>query len=246
MNCLVNNKPIRLHWLQHVPFEGLGCIEQWALSRGCSPSVTRFYNRDTLPDAGGVDMLIVMGGPMGVHDEQAYPWLIHEKRFIETCIGRGIPVLGICLGAQLIASVLGAKVYRNTYKEIGWYDVVLTGAALKHPVAEMLPASFTAFHWHGDTFDIPASCIHLARSRACKNQAFLYHGTVLGFQFHLESTPQSVEQLIRNCGDEIQQGGPYVQRIEEIRCAASYYTNMNNLMSAILTYLASKVRTCTS
>ena len=114
---------MRVHCLQHVPFEGLGCIEPWLQSSGHAVTFTRFHESATLPELDHVDLLIVMGGPMSVNDEAEFPWLVQEKRFVRDAIHAGKSVLGVCLGAQLIAAAMGARVYQNHTREIGWLPV---------------------------------------------------------------------------------------------------------------------------
>ncbi|MBV9468373.1 MAG: type 1 glutamine amidotransferase, partial [Abitibacteriaceae bacterium] len=143
---------MRIHSFQHVPFEGLASIEAWATSRGHTLSASKFYNSEPLPQIEEIDWLIVMGGPMNIYEENKYPWLVPEKHFIKQAIDRQKPVLGICLGAQLIADVLGAKVTRNPSVEIGWFPIQLTAAALNSPLFSFLPSQFPVLHWHGDTF----------------------------------------------------------------------------------------------
>jgi len=157
-----------------------------------------------------------MGGPMSVHDEDQYDWLTEEKKFIEKAIVRGKKVIGICLGAQLIAEVLGSRVYKNSEKEIGWMPVQLTEEGKKSSVFSDFADGQTVFHWHGETFDLPNSAIQLARTEACEQQAFLYDGHVLGLQFHMESTEETVAALIKNCADELTQGGKYIQTPEQL------------------------------
>jgi GMP synthase (glutamine-hydrolysing) len=230
---------MNIHWLQHVEFEGPGCIGNWAGIHGHEITRTRLYADEELPDPLQIDMLVIMGGPMGVYDEQVYPWLNHEKAFIDRCIAQSMPVLGICLGAQLVADILGAHIYRNKYKEIGWHMIELTSEARKHRIAENLPASMSVFQWHGDTFDIPVNSVHLASSAACGNQAFLYKGSVLGLQFHFESTPESVAQLVANCRHELVPGEPYIQPEDRILNQTQNYDEINGYMNDVLTYLVS-------
>lgn len=199
------------HYLQHVPFEGPAAIAAWAVDRGHTFTGTHLHEGDALPDLEAVDCLVVMGGPMGVHDEAEYPWLADEKAFIGDAIDAGLPVVGVCLGAQLVADVLGAPVTEHAYDEIGWFPVEATDAGRQHPLLADLPESFEAFHWHGDAFAIPAGATHLYESEACDTQAFLYDERVLGLQFHLEATRESVEALL----DASDPGaGPYVQSSE--------------------------------
>ena len=187
---------MRIHYLQHVLFEGLGSIEKWIRVRRHHLKATILYQDEPLPAMDGIDWLIVMGGPMGVHDEDKFSWLASEKRIIEECIRQGNVVLGICLGAQLIADVLGARVYPNRYREIGWFPIELTESGKKSPLFGFLPERLSVFHWHGDTVDLPAGAVHIALSEACEHQAFVYDKRVLGLQFHMESTPEGVDGLI--------------------------------------------------
>jgi GMP synthase-like glutamine amidotransferase len=210
---------MRIHYLQHVPFEGLGNIEDWAISKGHQISDTQLYNNDPLPEPEELDWLIVMGGPMNIYEEDRFPWLAREKVFIKDAIDSGKIVLGVCLGAQLIASVLGAKIHKNQYPEIGWFDVRLTDAASRSGVFKRIPERFTAFHWHGDTFDLPPGATWIAESDACRNQAFEYSvrggGLVIGLQFHLDTTIGSIRRLVEYCGDELVPG-EYVQNESEL------------------------------
>jgi GMP synthase (glutamine-hydrolysing) len=223
---------MNIHWIQHVSFEGLGCIGPWLTENGHTATRTRLWAGDMFPDLGKVDGLIVMGGPMGVYDEDIYPWLAAEKAFIREIIAQDKPVLGICLGAQLIAEVLGAKVWKNDQKEIGFFPVRHTPEA----VARGADPEFTAFHWHGDTFGIPEGAVRLASSEATANQAFLYKDNVLGLQFHLETTEESLMSLCENAGDEIT-GAPFIQTLEKMRPYFPTLGNANALMHSILSQL---------
>lgn len=160
---------MNVHILQHVPFEGIGSMEPWLRARSANINSTRFFEPWTLPDVNGLDLIIAMGGPMSVNDEAGLPWLVAEKQFIRAAIQQGVPVLGICLGAQLIASALGARVYAGKQREIGWFDIEAVPQA---GGSFTFPKTATVFHWHGETFDLPARAIHLARSAACEHQTF--------------------------------------------------------------------------
>jgi len=226
--------PMRIHCLQHVPFEGPFGIADWADARGHSVTVTPLYAGVPPPDPADFDWLVIMGGPMGVVDEPQFPWLVPEKALIRASIAAGKTVVGVCLGAQLIAEVLGARVYRNPEKEIGWLPIELTAAGQASAVCGFLPPSLTVFHWHGDTFDLPAGAVQLARSAACAQQAFLYGGRVLGLQFHLESTPQSVAGLCAECADELVPG-PHVQTAARMLTASpAGYARLNVALFGIL------------
>ena len=201
---------MNIHCLQHVPFEGLGSIEDWIRRGPHLLDTTRFYRNEPLPEIDSIDLLVVMGGPMNIYEEAKYSWLAEEKRFIERAIGAHKRVLGICLGAQLVADVLGAKVYANADKEIGWFPVEMTEYASVSNLFTAFPARLDVFHWHGDTFDIPEGAVHVAHSAGCAHQAFVYDERVIGLQFHLETTPTSARQIITHCADEIVQGR-YIQ-----------------------------------
>jgi len=181
-----------------------------------------------------IDMVIAMGGPMSVNDEDRLPWLVSEKQFIHDAVLRGIPVLGVCLGAQLVAAAMGARVYRNSVKEIGWFPV----RAVPAPADSFaFPGECPAFHWHGETFDLPAGAIRIAETEGCKNQAFQLNRNVIGLQFHLETTPESVSALLENCREDIVPG-PYVQREDELRAVPlSSYRAINDLMDKLLSYI---------
>lgn len=223
------------HYLQHVPFEGLGSIEPWLRAEKYALSRTRFYESALLPDPNEVDLLIVMGGPMSVNDELEYPWLAEEKRFIRSCVDRGKAVLGICLGAQLIASSMGARVYPNPVKEIGWYPV--EGVPSPGSGSFCFPPSREVFHWHGETFDLPSGAHRLARSEGCENQAFQIGRSVIGLQFHLETTPESAQELISHCRAELIPS-QYVQSEADILAVMpEKYREINKLMAEILSFL---------
>ncbi len=223
------------HYFQHVPFEGLGSIESWLEKAGYRITSTKFFESDDLPDTNTIDLLVVMGGPMSVNDEDMFPWLAREKQFICDMIGSGKPVLGICLGAQLIASAMGAKVYRNPVKEIGWYPI--NGVSLTDRSIFSFPASMEVFHWHGETFDLPAGAIRLAGSKGCENQAFQIGRSAIGLQFHLETTPESAGKMVFHCRDELIPS-QYVQTEEEIfSVKPENYQTINRMMDNILTFL---------
>ena len=188
---------------RHVPFEDLGLIREALDAHGISVEYADLYREAAAsPDVDGAAGLIFMGGPMSVNDDFLY--LKREMDFIASAAAAGKPVLGICLGAQLIAKALGAKVYRNPVKEIGWFDVHLTEAAASDALFAGLPAVDTVFHWHGETFDLPAGAERLAYSKDCRNQAFRAGPGVYGLQYHLEVTPEMIAEWSlqdENCGD---------------------------------------------
>ncbi len=158
---------MRVQVFQHVPFEALGAIEPWLAARDAQIGWTRFFEDPRIPAPDAYDWLIVMGGPMSANDEAALPWLRDEKRAIAAAIDAGKTVLGVCLGAQLIASALGANVTPNREREIGWFPIERVADPAAHPIARAFPARAEVFHWHGETFDLPPCAVHLARSEAC-------------------------------------------------------------------------------
>ncbi len=226
--------PLRLHYFQHVPFEGLGSIDDWCRERRIPVTRTRFFAGDALPAADDFDVLVVMGGPMSVNDEIQYPWLKVEKRHVAAAVDAGKRVLGICLGAQLIAAAAGAAVNRNSHKEIGWFPVVRTVAEPETVLpADLLPPEVLAFHWHGETFDLPRGASHLARSRACEHQAFALGNRVIGLQFHLETTRDSAAALIENCAADLT-SGPFVQAPEEMLAETARFLAINRVMAGLM------------
>lgn len=223
----------RVQVLQHVAFEDPGAITPWLQQRSHQIRTTHLYRGDLLPAVSDIDWLIIMGGPMGVHDEAELPWLGAEKTFIRACIDNGKTVLGICLGAQLIANVMGAEVRRNAETEIGWFPVSAVGS---HPLARLFSDSPTVFHWHGDTFAIPATAEHLCRSAACENQAFLIGEKVLGLQFHLETTAQGLADLCADC-EQNPGTGKWIQTPAEMSSDAARFHSTQAILTAILAYL---------
>jgi len=200
--------------LQHVPFEGPGYIQTWANERGHAMILTPVYLEELIPDFISIDAVLIMGGPMSVGDYDRHPWLREEKEFILNAVNAGIPTIGICLGSQLLAEVLGAEVKPNTQKEIGWFPVTLSMDAQSSPLFRDFPENFMAFHWHGDTYDLPDEAIPIGYSKVTKNQGFFLDGhgkKVLALQFHLESTEASIRALCENSVQELADRGNYVQ-----------------------------------
>jgi len=233
---------MKIHYLQHVPFEGLGSIEPELTAKGHRLTNTQLYKNDPFPAVDTIDWLIVMGGPMGINDENEYPWLKRESDYIRQVIDAGKIVLGICLGAQLIAAALGAKVYKNHYREIGWFKINRYPEADDTILSSVIPTQTEVFHWHGDTFDIPAGAKPLASSAACSNQGFILDNRVVGLQFHLETTPETAQILIDNCRNELD-GSTYVQSERDILAEPQKFTRNNQIMSAALDVLEKRIHT---
>jgi GMP synthase-like glutamine amidotransferase len=224
---------MRVHYFQHVPFEGLGSVAGWLEARSARVTSTRFFEDSRLPRMADVDWLIILGGPMSVNDEKACPWLREEKAFIAEAAARDKVMLGICLGAQLIASAMGARVYAAPQPEIGWFPIERTGA----PGIRALPPHAEVFHWHGETFDLPSGARGIARSGACENQAFVMGERVVGFQFHLETTPTAARAMIAACGEELVPGR-FIQTAERILASAERFDRINAVMIDVLDSLS--------
>ncbi|MFA7554975.1 MAG: type 1 glutamine amidotransferase [Spongiibacteraceae bacterium] len=223
------------HYLQHVPFEGLGSIEDWLRQAGYDISCTQLFDAAKLPEIEDIDLLVVMGGPMSVNNELEYPWLVAEKEFIRRVIEAGKLVVGICLGAQLIANCLGSEVFPNSKKEIGWFPI--EAVTSEGSFIFQFPKKIDVFHWHGETFDLPEGAVHIAKSKGCKNQAFQIGSTVIGLQFHLETTKTSAQEIVKHCKDELVDG-EYIQSESAILSATQeQYSSINHLMGNILAYL---------
>lgn len=231
---------MHIHYLKHVSFEGLGSMENMFVERGCKLSRTCMYEDQSFPSAHDMDALIVMGGPMGIGDDHQYPWLSLEKEFIESVIKRDIPVLGICLGAQLIANVLGAAVVKNAHEEIGWFPVNRTKELIDSRL-EQLPLRFDAMHWHGDTFDIPEGASNFISSAACPNQGFIYGDSALALQFHLEMLPSHVQTIYQECGDP-EKTGAYINGLTDMLAPADKFQQAHKILENVLeAFIFSKV-----
>ena len=229
---------MNIHYILHERFEGLACIEKWITLNKHQTSVTKTYEKPEFPSEINFDMLIIMGGGMNVEDEDKHPWLSAEKQFIKQAIDEKKIVLGICLGAQLIASVLGRKIYKNKYTEIGWFPVFLEPEAHMHGL-DFLPGINMVFHWHGDTFDIPRGAKKLASSRYTPNQAFIYKERVMALQYHYEVDEEAVKKMLTHAGHEIKVGEG-IQSSEEILLNLQYVQENNQIMFKLLDYLAEK------
>lgn len=236
---------MRIHCLQHLKNDTLGNIGTWIARKGYRLTKTLLYENAFFPAPGEFDMLLIMGGTMSVYQEDEYSWLKPEKEFVRKVIETGKPVLGSCFGAQMIADVLGGKVTKNPYKEIGWHTVrAVEGKSPGEIRSSELPScmfpEFTGFMWHGDTFEIPASAMKLFESEACPNQGFIYNGKVLGLQFHPEANRQWVRSLIRDSGHELVQG-KYIQSEKEIYIQESFFESSRNLAFSLMDWFEKNV-----
>jgi len=231
---------MRLHIIQHVAFEGPGAIQDWARERGHTITTSEQWSGAPLPKPGDFDFLVIMGGPMSANDDAQYPWLAPEKKLFREALEAHKAILGVCLGAQLLASVLGARVYKNPQKEIGWFPVLLTPEA-RASVLSGLPETLTVLHWHGETFDLPEGAVRLASSAACVNQAFEFGGRALGLQFHLEVLPEGLAKLIENSAGDLD-SGPFVQSAAGMLAAAEPSERLRTALDRLLDRLAAALQ----
>jgi GMP synthase-like glutamine amidotransferase len=236
---MANKSNYRIHFIQHVPFEGLGYIGTWIDENNFTLSTTKMYEDYEFPDLSEFDLLIIMGGPMGTYEEDKYPWLKEEKAFVKEAINADKAVVGICLGSQIIASALGAKVYPNKEKEIGWLPVTFSGTG-SQALFTSKDKSPIVFQWHGDTFDLPVNATLLASSEACKNQAFLYKDNVLALQFHLEVTEKSYAEILDNSLGKLTDG-KYIQTENYIRSNTHYIEECNRMIKSVMDKLIENI-----
>ncbi|MBW4082668.1 type 1 glutamine amidotransferase [Paenibacillus sp. S150] len=223
---------MRLHFLRHMALEDAGSIAAWASDQGCSLAHTLLYESGTLPAIDSFDWLLILGGPMNIYEEERFPWLAEEKLFIRAAIAAGKVVIGFCLGAQLIADVLGGRVTRSREPEIGWLPVRWSAQAREHPLFSFFPETSMVLEWHYDTFSVlPPEAEALAGSEGCAHQLFMYKERVFGFQFHLEANPEMLERLVAVCGSDMQRPSAYVQSSGEV-LARKEYIVLNNLWLA--------------
>lgn len=180
--------------LKHAEIERPGLIEDFLMQQEIPYQTIDLYLNTPLPTPDGFSHLIILGGPMNVYEEERYPFLKSEDLFIKETIQRGKSILGICLGAQLIAKALGARVFKAPVREIGWYDVSLTKVGAQDPLFSNLPEIFPVFQWHEDTFEMPKGGKWIATSNPVSHQAFRYGENAYGLQFHLEVTEEMIRE----------------------------------------------------
>jgi GMP synthase (glutamine-hydrolysing) len=230
---------MRVHTLEHAASEGAGQIAEWARMRGHALTNTRLDLGEPLPPASAFDLLVVMGGAMNVYQYRDYPWLIDERRLIAEAVHAGKGVLGVCLGAQLLADVLGARVIQNAVKEIGWFPVRFVDRAAPF---EGFPEEGPVFHWHGDTFELPDGARRIAESDGCANQAFIVGDRLVGLQFHVEVTPDAVGLFIEAGAEELVPAR-YVQSSQEILAGIPELAPVHRALFSLLDGLAGRIPT---
>lgn len=230
---------MNIHYLQHAPGEGPGQIACWASVNGHGLSGSHLYRGEAAPDPAAIDFLVILGGGMNIYQHRDHPWLVPEKALIAEVISQGKPVFGVCLGAQLIADVMGGKVYQNPQYEIGWFPIRTLDVVRQHPLFTHFPAEFTALHWHGDTFDLPPGATLLASTAACRNQAFICQENVIGLQFHIEVRPEEVRSFVQGETGPLPKG-VYVQSFEEILDGDRHIPTVHALLADILDAMAAE------
>lgn len=232
--------------LRHVEHEHLGILARVLEQTGMQYCYLDVFRGTPVPERfDGFSGIIVMGGPMGVHEVDRYPFLLQEQNLIQQAIQTGHPVLGICLGAQLIAAALGAKVYPGPQKEIGWYPIEMT---VQDDLTASLPPRFMAFHWHGDTFDLPAGAVRLFRSDRYENQGFRWGANVCAIQFHFEITAEMVEEWLNERGCQAELAALPDMNAETIRQqTAQWIGPLGKLSQTVFTrFLGNAVHTAAS
>lgn len=202
--------------IQHAHCETLGTITEALTASGIAVEVVRTFEGQPVPKGMSASAgLVVMGGPMGVYEQDRHPFLRDEIHLIEEALREDKPVLGVCLGSQLLAATLGAKVTKGRKKEIGWYPVTLTQDAISDPLWIGLEPSFMAYHWHGDIFEHPSGAVSLASSDLTECQAFCYGRHAYGFLFHMEVTEDIIKDMVKTFQEELQETGINSSRIVE-------------------------------
>ena len=225
---------MRIACVRHVPFEGPGAIADWAAARGHVISHVEAA-KAAFPAPSGFELLVVIGGPMGVYDIAEHPWLIEERAFLTSAIDAGKLVLGVCLGAQLLADAIGGSVRPGVEREIGWFPVRLTDAGRSSALFGGWPDEFVAGHWHGDTFDLPPDVLSAASSEVTPNQAFeACDGRAVGLQFHLEWTRDALAALVENCADGLTGGGVWMRGADALLSDDGRFANSRELLFALL------------
>ncbi len=224
---------MHIHYFQHDHFEDLGYIGEWAAARHFGTSVTRFDKGQKLPQHTDYDWLVVLGGKMGVNDSFEFTWITEEIEFISHAIKLGKTVIGICLGSQLVASALGAEVYRNTEPEMGFWPVKFIPESQEDNIFRHFPAELNVLHVHFDTFILPENAINMASSAITTQQAFRYKQNVFGFQFHFEVTPGNVHGFIKEITPEIV-AGTFSQTAEEMIRLSGCCTRNNLIFEKVL------------
>ncbi len=222
---------------QHIDCEGPGSLLEVLRSKGIRVELLKPFQGDAVPARLG-DGLVVLGGPMGVYEESRYPWMTAELNAIRKCLDSSLPVLGVCLGSQMLAHAAGGRVFKGPSQEVGWFPITLTERGHLDPLLLGLPKEFNAFHWHGDTFTLPTGAALLAGSTAYPHQIFRVGPNTYGFQCHLEVTEEMVKSWMEVYAKELRpQGGPLAPEPIENRLAENA-KELNGLAERVFTRFA--------
>ncbi|MDX8047689.1 type 1 glutamine amidotransferase [Gracilibacillus sp. S3-1-1] len=206
---------MNIHVIQNDPIVGPGYIKEWAEDNHHVLTITNGNKLHTYPNLADFDLLIVLGGRMAAYEEANYPWLADEKKWLQTVIENQKYVLGICLGAQLIADAMGGKARKHTHQEIGWWNIDFRDEAKSHPLLAEFPKQLAFYQFHGDTFSLPEEAIAVAENEACSNQAFVIGNHVLAVQFHPEMNVEIVASFIDQYGASLTEQ-QFVQNVNEM------------------------------
>ncbi|MFH0968074.1 MAG: type 1 glutamine amidotransferase [Methanobacteriota archaeon] len=238
---------IQVYSLEHALFEDPVFISRWLDEHQVSHHTIKLHKGDLLPDPAVVDLLIIMGGPMNIYEEEIYPWLIEEKAFIRRVIDLEKPVLGICLGGQLISSVLGGIITRSSVPEYGWHTVYkvaeispIVSKQGETAKSEIFPDTLTVFQWHQDTFQIPPGAVHLYSAETCNNQAFMYNSHVIGLQFHPEMDEATIRGFLTQARTELEEKGLLFLQ-DEITSQIDLCSRGHQFISGVMPYLIGQV-----
>jgi len=227
--------------VQHVPFEGPGYIKEWASSKGIKMEYFSAFEND-FPETDDGEAILLMGGPMSVNDDVEF--INKEKIWLDKVLNKNIPVFGICLGAQFLADRLGAKVFKGSKKEIGWFPVKVDKSSLNDGhYGRLMNSGFAdeeiVFHWHGEIFDIPEGCSRLFYNEISPCQGF-YKDNVVGLQFHLETTPETAAILMENCHEDMEEKGSFIEDEEDILKNKENFKRINSLIEIIFDWWSKK------
>ena len=225
---------MRIHVIKHEALEGPGAIAAWAGQRAHGLATTELSAGQALPEISSFDALVLMGGSMSVNDEDRCAWLRPEKQLVRDSLAAGKKILGICLGAQMIASALGAPITRNAEKEIGWFPVEATPGGRSHAFWRGLPHALPVFHWHGETFGLPQGAVQLLRSAACEQQGYAVGTQALALQCHLEVDAASMLDMIVNGRDELDLKRNFIQSEEAMKAQPEVLVRMRPVLFRLL------------